>query len=598
MCLVLSFVWLWMGCLWWYVGRAEEERLDSEGRPRTAFGPHNFVDLEAASAALRVSRALLWGVSVTSGLGPDVEPETLAEVALMGACSLLSISVYAVVIGSASTAISNLQAPQLERRRALAPLNDYMRQARVPERLRARVNSFFEYRAQSLLGLAESDVLDRMPVSLSVELSIALNARLFTRVPLFSACEHTLLLAMVARLEPLIFVPGDVIITQGEEGRALYFINRGTCLVLHTARALDRAAAPPRSTPRAEPGADEIASPCEIASPRNTSRSKPSRPAVSSSRAPWPRDSAEGLQPRRVRTPPVPPPHGARRRQPAAQPAPQARVLAVLAESDFFGARERARTRDARRPLRRAVPAAVTPPHLLLARARRDARASAAGERAMLSECQTAATVQAVTFADLSMLQRTDFEDVCKSFPTFAAQVRVEAARLERTAAVAAEHVAGGAPAPAGSLHAVVRVARLMGCAAGRAAAAADASDGPTSTRTTTRMAPAAAEEHAACAASLHNWTGVDVSGRGAGMRAHAGMGARARTVDGVFFDAHQCRATAAMRASQQTPDEITLGVNAATEGSSLLLSTRCGRRAAAPMAGASTSALMPIVDL
>ena len=40
------------------------------------------------------------------------------------------------------------------------------------------------------------------------------------------------MLSLVDLLTPMIFMPGDYVIRQGEIGRALYFINRGSVIIL------------------------------------------------------------------------------------------------------------------------------------------------------------------------------------------------------------------------------------------------------------------------------------------------------------------------------------------------------------------------------
>ena len=71
-----------------------------------------------------------------------------------------------------------------------------------------------------------------MPDSLRRQLYISLNKKLFTNMPLFKFCDVQCILALVDRLKPCIFMPGDFIIRQGTYAQALYFINRGRVLVL------------------------------------------------------------------------------------------------------------------------------------------------------------------------------------------------------------------------------------------------------------------------------------------------------------------------------------------------------------------------------
>jgi hypothetical protein len=179
----LGYMWLWMGMMYFYVATTEDARARAAGELEPgSFGPHNWFDA-SAHVAHKIMRSVFWGISVTAGIGPDIEPETFNEVLFTSVCSLLSILVYALTIGSASAAIADLQAPLQQRRRRLEQLNDYMRYKEVPLQLRQKVSAFFDYRGLSLLGVvSDSDVMNKMPTSLNAQLSVSLNRSLFSQV--------------------------------------------------------------------------------------------------------------------------------------------------------------------------------------------------------------------------------------------------------------------------------------------------------------------------------------------------------------------------------------------------------------------------------
>ncbi|KAG8471111.1 hypothetical protein KFE25_009532 [Diacronema lutheri] len=380
----LAYMWIWTGTMYFYVASAETARHAALGHAPGAFGPHNYFP-PTAPVALKVARSIFWGISVTANIGPDILPETFVEVLFTTLCSLLSTSVYALTIGSAATSFTELQAPLLARRRRLEQLNEYMRYKRVPVRLQERVNSFFDYRGLSLLGIvSDGDVMAKMPLSLSAQLSIALNQSLFSQVPLFQECSANLLLAMVSRLVPLIHMPGDLIIRQGTEGKALHFINRGQCLVLKTIGT------PAGAAPCAPPSHDGGA----VASGEAGARA-PERAAAH-------RRSPLGRALSRMR-----PGSGGRgggapepilgRQSGASTPRPLVEFIALLGESEFFG------------------------------------------EGALLSRGVTAATVRAVTYCDLLALFAHDFHLVVRDFPYFAVVVDEHAAALHRRSNVPLE---------------------------------------------------------------------------------------------------------------------------------------------------------------
>ena len=101
------------------------------------------------------------------------------------------------------------------------------------------MNAYYSYLFTSMRGLDESDVMTSMPTSLRRQLSIALNRKLFLKVPLFKYCDAHCILALVERLRPTMALPGDYIIREGEVGTALYLVSRGRVLVLKRVEGSD-----------------------------------------------------------------------------------------------------------------------------------------------------------------------------------------------------------------------------------------------------------------------------------------------------------------------------------------------------------------------
>lgn len=374
----LGYMWLWMGMMYFYIGTVETERQRAAGELTPgSFGPHNW-NSPTDKVTARIIRSVFWGISVTAGIGPDIEPETFVEVVFTSVCSLMSILVYALTIGSASAAISDLQAPLQARRNRLEQLNDYMRYKRVPLQLRQRVSAFFDYRGLSLLGVvSDSDVMNKIPASLNAQLSVALNKSLFTQVPLFRESPANLLLAIVSRLVPLIHMPGDWIIREGTEGKALYFINRGQCVVL---KKVEQHHATPRSHTASVFGA--------ISRSRVLARFSSVHPRASMGRAPVQTQQRSSFGTSRWAR--LSGPSDATKRALGPKRASESRMetLAVLSDNHFFG------------------------------------------ERALLTTGLTAASVMALTYCDLMALYASDFKVFVRDFPFFASVVDMHAARL------------------------------------------------------------------------------------------------------------------------------------------------------------------------
>ena len=102
---------------------------------------------------------------------------------------------------------------------------------RVPLEVKKRIGAFYEYLYSSALSVEKAQLLRDLPPSLKMQLSISVNRRLIAECPIFHGRSAPCVLALLECLRPTVFVPKQVVVREGEPGRALYFVNRGVCKV-------------------------------------------------------------------------------------------------------------------------------------------------------------------------------------------------------------------------------------------------------------------------------------------------------------------------------------------------------------------------------
>ena len=62
-----------------------------------------------------------------------------------------------------------------------------------------------------------------------------MNAKLISKAPFFSEVSNEALAAIVTSLTPLVFVPGQLLCSEGQRLSMIYFINRGKVVLLKSA---------------------------------------------------------------------------------------------------------------------------------------------------------------------------------------------------------------------------------------------------------------------------------------------------------------------------------------------------------------------------
>ncbi len=241
--ILLFIMWHWLGCLWIFVsvtelraGEAFNVWMPAELEPHVSAPLSDGTVLVGVPSDLYV-HGFFWATMVTSGIGYDIMPVTLAEALVTTLFSVIGFGFYVSFVGLVSNAISSIDAAGNKRRKRLVAINAYMLNKRVPLKLRKRMNLYYDYLESHMQGLDEAALLSKLPISLRRQLSIAINRKLFTKVPIFRYCDLRCLLALVERLEPTVMMPGDFAVRQNERGAGLFFINRGSVVVMRTKEA-------------------------------------------------------------------------------------------------------------------------------------------------------------------------------------------------------------------------------------------------------------------------------------------------------------------------------------------------------------------------
>ena len=164
----------------------------------------------------------------------DVEPESASEVLVTIISLFFGFITQCVIISSATSALQAVDSKDMAAKQRLDSITQWLAFKRVPAELRMRILEFFEY---SLARAGEdSELMRGLPAHLAMMLSISMNKQLILQCPVFHSLKNTEIMKLLAKLEPRIFVPGQVIIREGEKNRSLFFINRG---VVRVVRGLD-----------------------------------------------------------------------------------------------------------------------------------------------------------------------------------------------------------------------------------------------------------------------------------------------------------------------------------------------------------------------
>jgi hypothetical protein len=169
--LMLLLMWHIMACAYWFMVRLEYNGTVAcpfeSGRPlRTCFINHCLCDVDFTRDSARITvlndtdtawydvdfpdiwvphaswanqpitaqycRAIMWAVVATTSIGENISPRSVQEHIFTAVMILFGLMMYSMIIGSASSALANLDTEAAEQKQMLDRTIQYMRQRKVP----------------------------------------------------------------------------------------------------------------------------------------------------------------------------------------------------------------------------------------------------------------------------------------------------------------------------------------------------------------------------------------------------------------------------------------------------------------------------------
>ena len=176
--------------------------------------------------------ALYWTITTLTTVGyGDITPVGSTQTYYTMATMALGAAMYGYIIGNVASLLANLDVIRSRHLQRIETVNHFMRDRHVPRELQARVRDYYNYLWDSRLG-QETEMLEDLPKPLRVEIALHLNRAILEKVPLFRGAGEEFYRELVLHLEPMVFLPGQVLMRRGEMGHQLYFINKGKVEVL------------------------------------------------------------------------------------------------------------------------------------------------------------------------------------------------------------------------------------------------------------------------------------------------------------------------------------------------------------------------------
>jgi hypothetical protein len=197
-----------MACGWVLIGAAEGARPDKD----------------------QYLRALYWTVTTIATIGyGDYTPnhDSNLQITYTIVVMIFGVGMYGYIIGNVATLIANLDVARANYQKKMEEINDFLRTKRVPGPLQGRVRNYYSYLWETQKSVTSISMTEELPHTLAMEILLFLNRTILEKVSLFKNANEIFIREIVQLLRPMVFLPGDYIIRQGEFGDCMYFLSNG-----------------------------------------------------------------------------------------------------------------------------------------------------------------------------------------------------------------------------------------------------------------------------------------------------------------------------------------------------------------------------------
>ena len=170
--------------------------------------------------------ALLWVMCAISGVGaamPHTKLETFFSVVLV----LGGFLVTAYVIGTFTTALSQMSAAANYEQQKRDYIDQFLRRKQIPKALRRQVAQFYEFAGFDDM----EEMLVALPISLRLQLDLVLNRDIILKVPFFRGCDTSCLIVMVPRIQREYVWWDKTVVSEDNHSSGLHMLVRGFCKV-------------------------------------------------------------------------------------------------------------------------------------------------------------------------------------------------------------------------------------------------------------------------------------------------------------------------------------------------------------------------------
>jgi voltage-gated potassium channel len=230
----LLIVCHWVGCLWHGCASLGD----------TLGFPSNWRQVDEEDLSLSIDhsdmmgfaaylRSVYWAIVGMSTVGyGDIVPTNVLETTYTTVIILFGGLVLPAIVGGLAAYLGSLNLDVVSHEKKLLLAKTYMRNSDVDKDLVDKVMNFYDYLWSRQGTIDEETIMNELPGSLRQRVAMFVNSIHIEAVPFLSLSDDSTKELLLSLLKPRVFMPNDFAVHKGELGTNMYFITKGSMVVL------------------------------------------------------------------------------------------------------------------------------------------------------------------------------------------------------------------------------------------------------------------------------------------------------------------------------------------------------------------------------
>jgi len=221
-----------LACIWWYIG-AHSTNVATDGHRwidfYRGFGYEDIYHSDSVIGQYLLSFYWITASLTTNGLVGNMTPKNLTEIVFTCIVMLVSLTLFAYVLGEISNLVMKQDEDLVQRRSSILQVESFLRERNLPRELQTEISHYFHFSlASSPAGdRDEEDIFDQLSHTLQVDVAKYISRSLLDSVGLFFECDHSFLDSVSVLLRESTVLPDTYVFHVNDMSRELYIINTG-----------------------------------------------------------------------------------------------------------------------------------------------------------------------------------------------------------------------------------------------------------------------------------------------------------------------------------------------------------------------------------